>query len=120
MTDPDGPLWRGVGTFGPLQVAQVGIDLYSFDLEYVSPADIELGNYFTSTNPLSLFVRARVAALPVEMGVITLFNNILTKVIDGNQSVQELAEGQAYLNALKDHFGIELESPYDNLRSLPK
>jgi N-hydroxyarylamine O-acetyltransferase len=96
------------------------IDLYSFDLEYVSPADIELGNYFTSTNPLSLFVRARVAALPVEIGVITLFNNILTKVIDGNQSVQELAEGQAYLNALKDHFGIELESPYDNLRSLPK
>ena len=94
------------------------IDLYSFDLGYVCPADIELGNYYTSTNPSSLFVFARVAALPVESGVVTLFNNTLKKVIVGNESVQELAEGQAYLDALKKHFGIELEATYEQLRPL--
>jgi len=86
----------------------------------VYPADIELGNYYTSNNPSSLFVLARVAALPMEKGVLTLFNNTLTRVIDGNESVQELAEGQTYLDALKKHFGIELDAPYEKLRTLPK
>ena len=57
------------------------IDLYSFDLGYVCPSDIELGNYYTSTNPSSLFVFARVAALPIENGVVTLFNYVLKKVL---------------------------------------
>lgn len=96
------------------------IDLYSFDLGYVCPADIEYGNYFTSTHPSSLFVFARVAALPVENGVVTLFNNTLKRIIAGHESVQELAEGQAYLDALKNHFGIELDASYEKLRSLPE
>ena len=96
------------------------IDLYSFDLGYVCPADIDYGNHFTSTHPSSLFVFARVAALPVENGVITLFNNILKKVVAGKEIVQELAGGQAYLDALKSDFGIELDAPYEELRSLPE
>ena len=32
--------------------------------------------------------------------------------------VQELEEGQPYLDALKSNFGIELDEPYDNLRPL--
>ena len=95
------------------------INLYSFDLGYVCNADIDCGNYCASTHPSSLFVIARVAALPVENGVITLFNNTLKQTIAGNESVQELAEGQAYLDALKNHFGIELDAPYENLRPLP-
>ena len=95
------------------------IDLYSFDLSHVFPADIDYGNHFTSTHPGSLFVFARVAALPVAKGVITLFNNTLKRIIDGNESVQELAEGQAYLDALKNHFGIELDAPYEKLRTVP-
>ena len=54
------------------------IDLYSFDLNHVFPADIDLGNYYTSHHPDVLFVFARVAALPVENGVHTLFNKTLT------------------------------------------
>lgn len=96
------------------------IDLYSFDLSPVFPADIDQGNHFASTHPSSLFVFARVAALPVEKGVVTLFNNTVKRVIAGNESVQELAEGQAYLDALKNHFGIELDVPYEKLRPLPK
>lgn len=96
------------------------IDLYSFDLSHVFPADIDYGNHYTSTHPSSLFVFARVAALPVENGVVTLFNNTLKKIISGNESIQELAEDQAYLDAVKKHFEIELDAPYEKLRPLPK
>lgn len=95
------------------------INLYSFDLGHVCPADIDYGNHFNSTHPSSLFVSARVAALPVDKGVITLLNNTLKKQAAGKEQVQELSEGQAYLDALKNHFGIELDAPYENLRPLP-
>lgn len=93
-------------------------DLYSFDLGHVCPADIDYGNHFNSTHPSALFTFARVAALPVDNGVITIFNNTLKRSITGKDEVQELAEGQAYLDALKTHFGIELDAPYEMLRPL--
>ena len=96
------------------------MDLYSFDLSHVFPADIAYGNHFTSTHPNSFFVFARVAALPVENGEVTLFNSTLKKVFAGKVIMQELAEGQAYLDALKSHFGIELDAPYEKLQPLPK
>ena len=42
------------------------LNLYSFDLGYVCPADIDYGNHFNATHPGSLFVFARVAMLPVK------------------------------------------------------
>ena len=94
------------------------INLYSFGLTHEFSADIDQGNYHASTHPSSIFVSARVAALSVENGVISLFNNTLKKTIDGNESVQELPEGQGYIDALKEHFGIDLGAPYEKLRSL--
>jgi len=96
------------------------IDLYSFDLGHVCPADIKYGNHYTSTHPDSFFVFARVAALPIENGVITLVNHTLKKTIAGEDDLQSLAEGQAYLDALKTHFGIELDASYEELRPLPE
>ena len=95
------------------------IDLYSFDMGHVCPADIDYGNYFTSTHSSSVFTFARVATIPIENGVVTLFNNTLKRMVAGMENVQELLEGQAYLDALKIHFGIELDEPYENLRPLP-
>lgn len=89
-------------------------------LSHEFSADINQGNHSASTHPESLFVFARVAALPVENGVVTLFNNTLKRVIDGNESIRELTEDQAYLDALKTNFGIELDAPYEKLRPLPK
>ena len=96
------------------------IDIYSFDLGYVCPADIDYGNHFTSTHPSSLFVFARVAMLPVKNGAITLFDNTLKKRVGETEIAQELEEGHPYLDALKNHFGIELDAPYEELRSLTK
>jgi N-hydroxyarylamine O-acetyltransferase len=95
-------------------------DLYSFDLGHVVPADIAYGNHFTSTHPSSFFTFARVAALPTPNGRVSLFNGTLRIVTAGVERMQELAEGQAYLDALKTHFGIELDAPYEALRPLPR
>ncbi|SFB46822.1 arylamine N-acetyltransferase family protein [Azotobacter beijerinckii] len=123
-TSHDGLTFRLVeaGPFGiMLQALKQGqwLDLYSFDLGHVFPADIALGNHFTSTHPASLFTFARVVALPTPSGRVSLLNRTLRIVTDGAEQVRELAEGQAYLDALKIHFGIELDASYAALRPLP-
>lgn len=95
------------------------INLYSFDLGHVVPADIAVGNHFTATHPSSLFTFARVASLLTPAGRVSLLNRTLRIVTTGAEQVQELREGQAYLDALKTHFGIELDAPYKALRPLP-
>ncbi len=94
------------------------LDLYSFDLGHVTPADIELGNHFTSTHPDAFFTFTRVAALLTPEGGVSLLNRTLRIVTADAEQVQELAEGQAYLDALKIHFGIELDASYEALRPL--
>jgi N-hydroxyarylamine O-acetyltransferase len=94
-------------------------DLYSFDSRHVCPGDIAIGNHFTSTHPSSSFTFAMVAALPIHDGVITLFNNTLKILTADKEQVRELPEGQLYIDALKDHFGIELDAPYEALCQLP-
>ena len=90
-------------------------NLYSFDLGNVYPGDIAYGNHFTSTHPDSFFTFARVAALPSAGGRITLFNRTLRKVTGKAERISELAERQAYLDALKINFGIVLDAPYEAL-----
>jgi N-hydroxyarylamine O-acetyltransferase len=119
----DGQAFRlaDAGPFGiMLQTLDGGSwqNLYSFDLEYVCPGDIVYGNHYTSTHPDSFFTSARVAALPSPEGRVSLFNRTLRKIDSGTEQVSKLAEGQAYLDALKIHFGIELDAPYDLLPPL--
>lgn len=93
-------------------------DLYSFDLRHVIPPDIEYGNHYTSTHPGSFFTFARVAALPLSIGAITLFDRTLKILTPDGKRVQDLPEGQAYIDALKTHFSIELDAPYEALHPL--
>jgi N-hydroxyarylamine O-acetyltransferase len=93
-------------------------NIYSFDLCHVCQGDIEYGNHFTATHPESIFSASRVAVLPVPNGMTTLFNYKLKAFIDGEQVVQTVQEGQAYLDALKIHFGIDLGVPYERLLPL--
>jgi N-hydroxyarylamine O-acetyltransferase len=109
-----------LGTMLQILIDDQWQDLYSFEMGYVLPDDIAYGNYYTSTNPGSFFTVTRVAALPVDNGVITLYNNTLKIMTANKDQVQELPEGQAYLDALKTHFGIELDARYEALRLLPE
>jgi N-hydroxyarylamine O-acetyltransferase len=90
-------------------------NLYSFDEGHVCPGDIAYGNHYTSTHPDSFFTFARVAALPSPGGRVSLFDRTLRKITAETDQVAELAEGQAYLDALSVHFGIELDVPYEAL-----
>ena len=102
-----------------LQVQEGGQwqDICSFDLdEHVSQADVEMGNYFTSTHPESFFTLARIATLPNPRGRITLMNFNLRETKDGQETVTTLEPGRPYLEAIERHFGIILDAPYEALR----
>jgi len=96
------------------------LQLYSFDVGYVCPADIAYGNHFTSTHPSSLFTSARVVALAHPNGQVSLLNCTRRTVTAGIEHAQELEEGPTYVEALKRHFGIELDAPYEAMRPLPR
>jgi N-hydroxyarylamine O-acetyltransferase len=109
------------GHFGTmLQTLEKGEwkDLYSFDLEYVFPADIAYGNHYTSTHPDTFFTYSRVAGLPCPEGGITLLDRTLKITTKGREEVQMLPDSPAYLDALKKHFSIELDASYDDLKPL--
>lgn len=93
-------------------------DLYSFDLGHVVDADISLGNHYTSTSPQSFFTWMKVATLPCWEGRTSLGDHQLTIERNGETERVTLPTGQAYIDALKEHFGIELGIPYDTLRPL--
>jgi N-hydroxyarylamine O-acetyltransferase len=94
-------------------------DLYSFDLGYVFPADIAYGNHYTSTHPDTFFTYSRVAGIPFPGGGTTLLDRTLKITTKGKEEVQTLPDSPAYLDALKEHFSIELEASYDDLKPLP-
>lgn len=82
-------------------------NLYSFDLGYVCPADIDFGNHFASTHPRSLFTTSCMAILPNAHGVMKLFEHTFTKSIEGKEYTEELRAGEPYLDVLRAHFGID-------------
>jgi N-hydroxyarylamine O-acetyltransferase len=92
--------------------------LYSFDLGYVTPADIELGNYYASTSPESFFTSVRVAVLPVKGAQVVLLDNSLKLRHDGNETELQLADDESYLQAVHKYFGIQLNVAYGALAPL--
>ena len=93
-------------------------NLYSFDLNHVCPGDIAYGNHYTSTNQNSFFTSSRVAALPIENGMVTLLNNKLKKTIKGKEEIILLEKGQSYLDTLEQEFGIVIDAKYEDLKPL--
>lgn len=93
-------------------------NLYSIELNHVCAGDIEYGNHFTSTSPKSFFTTSRTAALPVENGMITLFNHNLKKVINGKKENILLEENQSYISIIEKEFGIELDVKIEDLKPI--
>jgi N-hydroxyarylamine O-acetyltransferase len=95
-------------------------NVYSFDLGHVLPGDIAVGNHFTSTHPSSRFTYTRVASLRRPNGRVSVLDLKLRTVSEDVEHMQELEEGQPYLDALKANFGIDLDAPYDAIRPLAR
>ena len=93
-------------------------DSYSFDLGYVTKADIAVGNHYTSTSPDTHFTQMRVASAPRPEGRVSLRNFTLTQIKNGQETNQEIEPGQPYLKVLADCFGIELDASYSDLKQM--
>lgn len=91
-------------------------NLYSFDLSQVLDIDIKFGNYYTSTNPDSFFIKARMAALPIKNGMLTLHNYRLKKIINGKEEIILLKDDSSYLSILEKEFGIKIDANYKDLK----
>ena len=88
--------WRPEGWF----------DLYSFTLEEQHPADYEVSNYFTSTNPHSPFVNRLVVQRPGKEVRLTLANRLLREQRPEGVSETILADDDALLETLAERFGL--------------
>jgi N-hydroxyarylamine O-acetyltransferase len=95
------------------------LDLYTFDQsEQTLAVDIEMANHFTSTWPASMFRLHRLCSLRKQWGRITLSDMELTIYRNGQSSSQTLPPGPQYMAAVAEHFGIQLDSKYEDLAPL--
>lgn len=91
-------------------------DQYSFSLERVLPADIQLSNHYTSTSPDVHFTQRRITMLANPKGRTDLMDMELTILRDGEKESRRLSGGAEYMAALKEHFGIELDAGFDQFK----
>ncbi len=95
-------------------------DIYSFDDQIVEAGDIAMGNYFASTSPDSFFTRMRVATMPLPDGRVSLTDFELKISRAGREDVLQLPDNEAYLSALDEYFGIQLDAAYTDLKPIKK
>jgi N-hydroxyarylamine O-acetyltransferase len=91
-------------------------NLYSFDLSPVVSNDIAVANYLTSTNPETHFTRNRIAVLAHPEGETRLVNYRCTAPRGGKLKKERLPDSEQYLEELKQRFGINLNTTYNQLR----
>ena len=111
-SEQDGQTLRLVDddTFGMMmqcQSAKGWLDLYSFDLGHVTPADVEMGNHYTSTHEKSIFTSMPMVTKPTMGGRVTLRQDNLR--IEGGKTVvdKKITKLRDYHAALGKHFGLE-------------
>jgi N-hydroxyarylamine O-acetyltransferase len=81
---------------------------YSFTLESHYPPDFEVANHYTATSPKSKFTQTAVCNQPSKEGNKSIVGREL-KIRHGQVSVSHpLKSDQDYLQALSEHFGIQL------------
>jgi N-hydroxyarylamine O-acetyltransferase len=90
------------------------IDLYTIKDQLTLDADIEMSNHFTSTWPGSYFRAQRMCAISKTWGRITLVDKELTFHRDGRSTGRTLPPGPPYMEALAEHFGLDLEAEYED------
>jgi N-hydroxyarylamine O-acetyltransferase len=107
----DGHCFRLVegNEFGTMLQVRQGSDwqnLYSIELNPVCQSDIDMGNYYTSTHPDSLFRQFHVATVPTPDGRISLMDRRLRIERDGEVEEFELPDGPDFWHAIEQHFNI--------------
>jgi len=79
---------------------------YSFTLDPVWPADLEMANHFTATRPDTRFTTLRIASAPRPDGYVSLIDHTLTTSRMGLPERREIAESAEYRRVLAEEFGL--------------
>jgi len=85
--------------------------LYTFRIEPALPIDMEMANFYTSTNPDYMFRNAILGTRMTDRGRVTLSDHIF-KVFDLTRGTLEkttVIDFEAYLDNLRKHLGVELD-----------
>jgi N-hydroxyarylamine O-acetyltransferase len=85
-------------------------DLYSFTLEEQHPVDYEVSNYFTSTNPNSVFVKTLLAQRPGPDCRRMLANRRLIEYRPDATTETTVPDDDALLEVLAEHFTLRFPS----------
>lgn len=81
--------------------------LYRFDLQAQTPADYEMGNWYTSTHPQSRFLNNLIAALPAADRRFALLNReFAVHHLDGPSERRVLADAREIRKVLEEVFGL--------------
>jgi N-hydroxyarylamine O-acetyltransferase len=83
---------------------------YSFTLDPVCPADLEMANHFTATRPGTRFTTLRIASATTRDGYVSLIDRALTTSRMGRSETREIADLQDYRRVLTDVFGLALST----------
>jgi N-hydroxyarylamine O-acetyltransferase len=81
---------------------------YSFTLDPVWPADLEMANHFTATRPGTRFTTLRIASATTPDGYVSLIDRALTISRMGRSETREIADADEYRRTLADLFGLAL------------
>jgi N-hydroxyarylamine O-acetyltransferase len=81
---------------------------YSFSLDPVWPADLEMANHFTATRPGTRFTTLRIASAPTPDGYVSLIDRGFTTSRMGRSDTREIADPDDYRRVLADVFGLAL------------
>ena len=83
---------------------------YSFALDPVWPADLEMANHFTATRPGTRFTTLRIASATTADGYVSLIDRALTSSRMGRSETREIADPQEYRQVLAETFGLALSA----------
>jgi N-hydroxyarylamine O-acetyltransferase len=83
---------------------------YSFTLDPVWPADLEMANHFTATRPGTRFTTLCIASATTADGYVSLIDRALTTSRMGRSEVREIADSQDYRRVLVETFGLALSA----------
>jgi N-hydroxyarylamine O-acetyltransferase len=82
---------------------------YSFTLDPVWPADLEMANHFTATRPGTRFTTLRIASTPTADGYVSLIDRELTISRLGRSVTRQIADAEDYRRVLAERFSLALD-----------
>jgi len=82
--------------------------LYEFSTRSVPPADLQMGSWFVSTHPSSIFVTGLMAAIVTDEGRVNLAGRDLTVHRAGGSEKMHLPDAAAVVDVLSGRFGIDV------------